>query len=67
MEAVMEVSCGDPKGFINTRRETPKRRPVDLRLMDWREVYEPFETNKLKLQAGRCMDCGILFAITAVL
>ena len=41
---------GDPKGFINTRRETPKRRPVDLRLMDWREVYEPFETNKLKLQ-----------------
>ena len=52
---------GDPKGFINTRRETPKRRPVDLRLMDWREVYEPFETNKLKLQAGRCMDCGIPF------
>jgi len=29
--------------------------------MDWREVYEPFETNKLKLQAGRCMDCGIPF------
>jgi glutamate synthase (NADPH/NADH) small chain len=52
---------GDPKGFINTRRETPKRRPVDLRLMDWREVYEPFETNKIKLQAGRCMDCGIPF------
>ena len=52
---------GDPKGFINNRRETPKRRPVDLRLMDWREVYEPFETNKLKLQAGRCMDCGIPF------
>jgi len=52
---------GDPKGFINNRRETPKRRPVDLRLMDWREVYEPFETNKLKIQAGRCMDCGIPF------
>ena len=52
---------GDPKGFINNRRETAKRRPVDLRLMDWREVYEPFETNKLKLQAGRCMDCGIPF------
>ena len=52
---------GDPRGFLNTRRETPKRRPVDLRLMDWREVYEPFETNKLKLQAGRCMDCGIPF------
>ena len=56
---------GDPKGFLNNRRETPKRRPVDLRLMDWREVYEPFETNKLKLQAGRCMDCGIPFCHNA--
>ena len=52
---------GDPKGFINTKRETPKRRPVDLRLMDWREVYEPFDSNKLRAQAGRCMDCGIPF------
>ena len=32
----------DPKGFITTPRETPVRRPVDLRLLDWREVYEPF-------------------------
>ncbi len=52
---------GDPRGFINTKRETPKRRPVDLRLMDWREVYEPFDSNKLRAQAGRCMDCGIPF------
>ena len=52
---------GDPKGFINNKRETPKRRPVDLRLMDWREVYEPFDSNKLRTQAGRCMDCGIPF------
>lgn len=52
---------GDPKGFINTKRETPKRRPVDLRLLDWHEVYEPFDPNKLKAQAGRCMDCGIPF------
>ena len=32
----------DPKGFLSTPRETPVRRPVDLRLRDWREVYEPF-------------------------
>jgi glutamate synthase (NADPH/NADH) small chain len=30
-------------------------------LKDWREVYEPFEAEKLKSQAGRCMDCGIPF------
>jgi glutamate synthase (NADPH) small chain len=51
----------DPKGFITTPRETPKRRPVDVRLQDWREVYESFPTEALQSQAGRCMDCGIPF------
>ncbi|GAA1847015.1 glutamate synthase subunit beta [Pseudonocardia ailaonensis] len=52
---------GDPKGFLTTARETPKRRPVDLRLMDWREVYEDFPRETLEKQAGRCMNCGIPF------
>ncbi|EHK84891.1 glutamate synthase subunit beta [Saccharomonospora azurea] len=51
----------DPKGFLTTEREVPKSRPVDLRLRDWREVYEEFENSKLAKQAGRCMDCGIPF------
>jgi glutamate synthase (NADPH/NADH) small chain len=51
----------DPKGFMTTPRETPGRRPVDLRLRDWREVYEPFPPAALERQAGRCMDCGIPF------
>ena len=51
----------DPKGFLTTERETPKRRPVDLRLSDWREVYEDFGADRLAKQAGRCMDCGIPF------
>ena len=51
----------DPKGFMTTPRETPGRRPVDLRLLDWREVYEPFPPSRLERQAGRCMDCGIPF------
>ncbi|GAA4554101.1 glutamate synthase subunit beta [Pseudonocardia xishanensis] len=52
---------GDPKGFLTTPRETPVRRPVDLRLMDWREVYEEFPKDHLEKQAGRCMNCGIPF------
>ncbi|MFC4942314.1 glutamate synthase subunit beta [Pseudonocardia sp. GCM10023141] len=52
---------GDPKGFITTPRETPTRRPVDLRLMDWREVYQEFPRDHLEKQAGRCMNCGIPF------
>ena len=33
---------GDPKGFLHFEREAPVRRPVMLRVHDWREVYEPF-------------------------
>ena len=51
----------DPKGFLTTPREVPTRRPVDLRLRDWHEVYEPFPASRLERQAGRCMDCGIPF------
>ncbi|WP_255360422.1 glutamate synthase subunit beta, partial [Frankia sp. EI5c] len=39
----------------------PTRRPVDVRLTDWREVYEPFPEPALRDQASRCMDCGIPF------
>ena len=52
---------GDPKGFMTHGRELPKRRPVPVRLRDWKEVYEPFEGDKLRTQASRCMDCGIPF------
>ena len=52
----------DPQGFLSTReRELPKRRPVAVRLMDWREIYEQQEVAQLQKQAGRCMDCGIPF------
>ncbi len=51
----------DPRGFLKAGRETPKRRPVDVRIRDWREVYEEQEFGALQKQAGRCMDCGIPF------
>ena len=51
----------DPRGFLKSGRETPTRRPVDIRIRDYREVYEPFDPEKLHAQASRCMDCGIPF------
>lgn len=52
----------DPSGFLKyTRRELPPRRPVPLRLRDWKEVYEDFDHEALQHQAARCMDCGIPF------
>jgi glutamate synthase (NADPH/NADH) small chain len=52
---------GDPKGFLTHGRELPKRRPVPVRLRDWKEVYEPFPDDAIRTQASRCMDCGIPF------
>jgi glutamate synthase (NADPH/NADH) small chain len=52
---------GETTGFLQWDRKGPKRRPVELRLKDWKEVYEPFSTDILNTQAGRCMDCGIPF------
>ena len=52
----------DPKGFLKvTERELAPRRPVPVRIMDWKEVYEPGDKAVLRRQAGRCMDCGIPF------
>ncbi|MBO0807271.1 MAG: glutamate synthase subunit beta [Actinobacteria bacterium] len=52
---------GNPRGFLTTPRELPGRRPVDVRIQDWREVYTEFGAAPLERQAGRCMDCGIPF------
>lgn len=52
---------GDFQGFLKHGREVPTRRPVPVRLKDWREVYEEFPQERLQTQASRCMDCGIPF------
>ena len=44
-----------------TERELPARRPVPVRIMDWKEVYEPGDQAVLRRQASRCMDCGFPF------
>src|SRR4051794_22947302 len=52
---------GDTTGFLKHTRELPTRRPVPVRILDWREVYEDFPIEKIRTQASRCMDCGIPF------
>ncbi len=52
---------GETTGFLQWGRSGPQRRPVKIRLKDWKEVYEPFDQTLLHEQAGRCMDCGIPF------
>jgi glutamate synthase (NADPH/NADH) small chain len=52
---------GETTGFLKWGRIAPTRRPVEVRLNDWQEVYLPFDRDELQRQAGRCMDCGIPF------
>jgi glutamate synthase (NADPH/NADH) small chain len=52
---------GDTTGFLKHTRQLPTRRPVPVRILDWREVYEDFPIADIRTQASRCMDCGIPF------
>ena len=52
---------GNPQGFMEIARINPSRRPVEERIHDWKEVYTEFPEDQLKLQASRCMDCGVPF------
>jgi glutamate synthase (NADPH/NADH) small chain len=52
---------GKTTGFMEYGRELPRRRPVPVRLRDWKEVYEPFPEDATRQQGARCMDCGIPF------
>ncbi|QBE47612.1 glutamate synthase subunit beta [Leucobacter triazinivorans] len=52
----------DPRGFLKVReRELAPKRPVALRLKDWREVVDPADPKLVARQASRCMDCGVAF------
>src|SRR3982750_3103389 len=57
---------GKPTGFKELPRKMPSRRPVNLRVLDWNEIYVPFGDRKahddeLSKQGARCMDCGLPF------
>ncbi len=52
---------GKPTGFKEIPREMPTRRPVELRILDWEEIYTEFPEDQLRRQGARCMDCGVPF------
>jgi glutamate synthase (NADPH/NADH) small chain len=52
---------GNPKAFINIPRKEAGYRPVNERVYDFGEVEQTLNREDRKLQASRCMDCGIPF------
>jgi glutamate synthase (NADPH/NADH) small chain len=55
---------GKVTGFIEYQREVATRRPVEERVNDWFEIYQPFSYEKVRTQGARCMDCGVPFCHT---
>jgi glutamate synthase (NADPH/NADH) small chain len=52
---------GNPKGFMMIPRKESGYRPVKERIFDFGEVEQTLNENDRKLQASRCMDCGVPF------
>lgn len=52
---------GDPKAFLNIPRQEAGYRPVHERITDFSQVEQTLNSHDRKLQASRCMDCGIPF------
>ena len=47
--------------FVNVGMETPKKRTKDVRIDDFKEIYNRFVHNKAKEQSSRCSQCGVPF------
>ena len=52
---------GNPKAFLEIGRQEAGYRPVHDRIHDFGEVEQTLSTRERKLQASRCMDCGVPF------
>ncbi|GHV05187.1 dihydropyrimidine dehydrogenase subunit A [Spirochaetia bacterium] len=52
---------GDPKGFLKVQRKSAGYRPVEERINDYSEVEVQLPDEDRRLQASRCMDCGVPF------
>lgn len=52
---------GDPKGFIKIARKESGNRALHERINDYGEVEQTLNDEDRKLQASRCMDCGVPF------
>ena len=52
---------GNPKAFLTVPRQEAGYRPIHDRILDFGEVEQTLNTSDRKLQASRCMDCGVPF------
>ena len=47
--------------FVDVNLQTPKKRDVNSRVDDFKEIYNEFISDKAKEQSSRCSQCGVPF------
>ena len=52
---------GTSKAFLNIPRQEAGYRPIEERITDFSQVEQTLNSHDRKLQASRCMDCGVPF------
>ena len=52
---------GNPKAFLEIHRQEAGYRPIHDRIHDFGEVEQTLNTRDRRLQASRCMNCGVPF------
>ena len=52
---------GNPKAFLTIERKEAGYRPIRDRIHDFGEVEQTLNQNDRRIQASRCMDCGVPF------
>lgn len=52
---------GKPTGFLEFKRELPKKLSAKERIKNFSEFEEKYSNEKLNQQAARCMNCGTPF------
>lgn len=52
---------GNPKAFMEVARQEAGYRPIHDRVHDFGEVEQTLNSKDRRLQASRCMDCGVPF------
>ena len=55
---------GKVTGFKEFDREGPQKRPIQIRLRDYSEIYQEWPEADIRDQGARCMNCAVPFCHT---
>ncbi|WP_066388197.1 glutamate synthase subunit beta [Helicobacter himalayensis] len=58
---------GNPRGFLDYKREDLETIAPQKRIENYKEFYKPLTKSAQEIQGGRCMNCGVAFCQTGII